>query len=80
MSEKHDDLEFVDAASERMLGQFIRIVSPLRLKWNPKPDITTYELALCLPLIFRFDVMPYDINKDAAYMRHFDIIDPNEPG
>jgi hypothetical protein len=27
-----------------------RIHTPETLLWDPKPDITTYELALCVPL------------------------------
>lgn len=51
---------------------------PLDLEWNPQEDITTYELAQCIPLLFRHTaVMPYEVDKDAPYMRHFKITDLN---
>ena len=31
-----------------MANHFIHV--PDRLLWDPQPDVTTYELALCLPL------------------------------
>ena len=55
---------------------------PINIKWNPKEDITTHELALCLPLVIRgslgsISIMPYEIDKSQPYMRHFEIHDPN---
>lgn len=55
------------------------IILPLQMIWKPKEDITTYELALCLPYIVRQnDVMPYEIDKSLTYLRHFEIIDHNK--
>lgn len=59
--------------------KFSRFLMPLEMIWKPKEDITTFELAQCLPLFFRPNgVMPYEISKDNVYLRHFDIIDHNE--
>ena len=58
---------------------FNRIVYPLQMDWQPKEDITTYELAMCLPYFFRgHGVMPNDIDKSLPHFRHFKITDPNE--
>jgi len=55
------------------------IVQPLEMRWQPKEDITTYELAKCLPYIFRLhSTMPYEINKSEKHFRHFLIIDHND--
>jgi|TARA_B110000977_G_scaffold17138_1_gene20870 hypothetical protein len=55
-----------------------KIIQPLHLNWNPKEDITTYELALCLNLLLsNRGVMPYEFDKDAPYARHFEMYDPN---
>ena len=65
--------ERIDNIATRM-----QAIQPLRLSWNPKEDITTYELALCLEfLTFNRFVMPYDFDKDAPYARHFEMYDPN---
>lgn len=49
---------------------------PIRIKWNPQPDITIYELACCIPLLLlvsnNYRVMPQDISTE-PYMRHFEI-------
>lgn len=80
-----DDLTPVgasDSTTEPLIhttGTSIRILQPLTMTWNPKEDITVYELAQCLPYLFRISyIMPYEIDKQAPYMRHFKIIDPNE--
>lgn len=53
-------------------------ILPLRLTWSPKEDITAYELALSLHFLNRYDVMPYEFNKDAPYARHFEVHNPNQ--
>ena len=54
------------------------LLRPLRMVWKPKEDITTYELAMCLPYLLRQTfVMPYEIDKAEPHMRHFEIHDPN---
>ena len=51
---------------------------PLEMIWQPKEDITTYELAMCLPYFFRpHGVMPYEVDKSLTHFRHFKIIDHN---
>ena len=50
---------------------------PLEMIWQPKEDITTYELALCLQYLFRINVMPYELNINAKHLRHFNITDHN---
>lgn len=57
----------------------ITIVKPLQLEWKPKEDITTYELAMCLPFfIFNRCIMPYDVDESLPHFRHFKITDPNK--
>jgi hypothetical protein len=49
------------------------------MEWQPIEDITTYELAMCLPYFFRgHGVMPNQIDKSLPHFRHFKITDPNE--
>lgn len=60
-------------------GTTSEILLPLKLQWEPKEDISTYELSLCLPFLLRFSaVLPYEFNKTAAYARHFVVFDPNK--
>ena len=55
-----------------------KFILPLEMRWQPKEDITTYELAKCLPyLIRRNSTMPYEIDKTEIHFRHFEIIDHN---
>lgn len=55
-----------------------RIFQPLWMTWEPKEDITPYELAKCMPFLLRLrSVMPFEVDKDAPEMRHFKIVDPN---
>ena len=55
-----------------------RIILPLEMIWQPKEDITTYELAMCLPYLFRnHGVMPYEVDKSLPHFRHFKITDRN---
>jgi hypothetical protein len=59
----------------------ITIRQPLWISWKPNEDITTYELAQCLPLLMSvggiYDDM-IDGYPDAPYLRHFQITDPNK--
>lgn len=55
-----------------------RFTLPLEMIWQPKEDITTYELAMCLPYFFRHRaIIPYEIDKSLPHFRHFKIIDHN---
>ena len=58
--------------------QNITFIQPLIMEWKPKEDITTYELALCLPFFLRTWIMPYEVDKSKSHFRHFEIIDKNE--
>jgi hypothetical protein len=59
-------------------GTSMKFLTPLEMRWQPKEDITTYELAKCLPYFFRYNgTMPYEIDKTENHFRHFDIIDHN---
>jgi hypothetical protein len=59
---------------------FNTIILPLQVSWEPKEDITTYELALCLPFFLRGHIMPYEIDLKIPppFARHFKIVDPNK--
>lgn len=62
--------------------QRIKFVHPLQISWSPKEDISTYELALCIPLLVTMSqrfIMPYDFDFTLPHMRNFTIIDPNKP-
>lgn len=55
------------------------MILPLQMEWKPKEDITTYELAMCLPYFFRIHgVMPYEVDMELTHFRHFKITDPNK--
>ena len=59
-------------------GTVTKIMLPLEMRWQPKEDITAYELAKCLPYLLRHNgIMPYEIDKIENHFRHFDIIDHN---
>jgi hypothetical protein len=59
-------------------GTTFNILRPLVMRWKPKEDITTYELAKCLPYLLRHNaIMPNEIDKSEIHFRHFDIIDHN---
>lgn len=59
-------------------GTVTKIMLPLEMRWQPKEDITAYELAKCLPYLLRHNgIMPYEIDKTENHFRHFDIIDHN---
>ena len=55
-----------------------KVVLPVQMKWNPKKDITTYELALCIRYFLVGHVMSHMIDRTEPHFRHFEIIDPNE--
>jgi hypothetical protein len=56
----------------------IQFVKPIQMSWQPKEDITTYELALCLPYFYRFNIMPYEVDLSLPHFRHFEINNPNK--
>jgi hypothetical protein len=57
----------------------VKFPIPLKMIWQPQEDITTYELAKCLPYLLRvISVMPYEIDKTENHFRHFEIIDHNK--
>jgi len=59
-------------------GTTTKLITPLEMRWKPKEDITTYELAKCLPYLLRYNgTMPYEIDKTENHFRHFEIIDHN---
>jgi len=58
---------------------FARGLQPLEMRWQPQEDITTYELAMCLPYLIRqYPVMPYEVDQSLPHFRHFKIIDHNK--
>jgi hypothetical protein len=65
--ENKEELNFIRVNS----NQF---VLPLQMTWQPKEDITTYELALCLPyILYNQSVMPDMIDLSQSHFRHFKI-------
>jgi hypothetical protein len=65
--------------SYTVLGTGFKMLLPLQMEWQPKEDITTYELAMCLPYFFRSTgVMPYEVDTELPHFRHFKITDHNK--
>lgn len=61
-----------------VLGTGSKILMPLQMEWQPKEDITTYELALCMQYLVRHSaVMPYEVDTNDKHLRHFKITDHN---
>ncbi len=61
-----------------VLGTGTKILMPLQMEWKPKEDITTYELALCMQYLVRYNsVMPYEVDTNDKHLRHFKITDHN---
>ena len=55
-----------------------KILMPLQMEWQPKEDITTYELALCMQYLVRHNaVMPYEVDTNDKHLRHFKITNHN---
>jgi hypothetical protein len=77
---ENEALNKTDVSSSILIntGTAMKFITPLEMRWKPKEDITTYELANCLPYLFRVNrVMPYEIDKTENHFRHFEIIDHN---
>jgi hypothetical protein len=77
---ENSELHITDVSNSTLLNTEtgIKFILPLEMKWQPKEDITTYELAKCLPYVFRYNnTMPYEIDKTENYFRHFEVIDHN---
>ena len=60
-----------------------KVIIPLEI-WLPKPDITTFELACCIPYINNYNIFPEEVfDKDRKipqalyFLRHFLIINHN---
>ena len=74
------DNKFTDSNNElyTVLGTGSKILMPLQMEWQPKEDITTYELALCMPYLVRHNaVIPYEVDANDKHLRHFKITDHN---
>lgn len=69
-----------DVSSSILLntGTGAKFILPLEMRWKPKEDISTYELAKCLPYLLRIiNIMPYEVDKNENHFRHFEITDHN---
>lgn len=56
---------------------FIALLEPINFEWDPKLDITAYELALCLNLWNKV-VYPAELTSvPESVLRHFKIKNPN---
>ena len=65
--------------NNQILTNNTQILLPLEMIWQPKEDITAYELAMCLPYFFRYRrVMPYEVDQSLPHFRHFKIINHNK--
>ena len=69
----------MEAENSTIVGEVrFKFLHPLQFIWKPKEDITTYELAMCMPILLG-RVITYDVPDCAeAYYRHFEIIDHNK--
>ena len=55
-----------------------KMLMPLEMTWQPKEDITAYELSLCMLYLLRLSsVMPSEIDVNLKHFRHFKIINHN---
>lgn len=77
MSKGNSNQEIKSNELNTVLCTDYEILKPLQMEWQPKEDITTYELALCLQFLHRQKVMPYEVDKSLPHFRHFKITDPN---
>lgn len=79
MSTKDNKQENGSNESYTFLGTGFKMLIPLQMEWQPKEDITAYELAMCLPYFFRpTGVMPYEVDTALPHFRHFKITDHNK--
>lgn len=62
-----------------MKTSMFTFIKPLKIAWAPQKDITTYELAMCVPILLApGPLMPSDIvDYDQPYLRNFIIENPN---
>ena len=55
------------------------MIEGLKIKWQPKEDITLYELSLCLPILIEMSnsnrILPCQVETNQPYARHFQIED-----
>ena len=59
--------------------EYKAIILPLKMHWEPKEDITTFELAQCLPYLMRtHGAMPWEVDLNEPHFRHFRVIDHNK--
>jgi hypothetical protein len=56
----------------------LKVILPLQMIWEPKDDITTLELAKCLPYLLRKENPIYAVDQNESHFRHFNIIDHNK--
>lgn len=74
------------SSAVRLLAEgsyFSGVLRPVAIDWCPQPDITPYELARLMPLLFlmiRFPVLPTQLPTEPKLLRHLRIIDPNKQG
>lgn len=79
MSDLNNDKMNNDDNFINIISSNHRILFPLEMKWQPKEDITSYELALCMQYLFRLSgVMPNEIDMNEPHFRHFEIINHNK--
>jgi hypothetical protein len=54
--------------------------APLQVEWDPKEDITTYELAKAMPYLLSngLYIMPGMWPEGEPFTRHFNVYNPNE--
>lgn len=56
------------------VGDFITIERPLRMAFNPLPDITAYELAILLPYFHGKDLFKKDYEEMGNEKRHLKVV------
>lgn len=64
-------------ATEKTADKSIVFTVPLNVKWNPKEDISTFELAQALKILLQYrGLMPDEFNAlPDTVKRHFQILD-----
>jgi len=78
MSTENSNQESKSNELYTVLGTGSKILMTLQMEWQPKEDITTYELALCMQYLVRHNaVMPYEVDINDKHLRHFKITNHN---
>ena len=83
VKEYQSDIDFIPTVDLNLTSSYITshsmtIQLPLQMEWEPKEDITAYELSMCLPYLLGANLMPGELDETKSHFRHFKITDHNK--